>query len=158
MDIVKCKYCGKVLKSIQSINMKCGPECLKKHYKTKSLLGWYDETIAKENIKMTKEEIIELMNRRGFSVVSEIDYDAMKILEFQPLVSLFYSDEHKALPAVDVKLVEGKADFRVKFTVLGVIRMSVGWCESLTDDAHFMKQYSALQDAATQLLKWEREA
>lgn len=160
MEVVKCKYCGKILKSIQSINMKCGPECLKKHYKAKTLLDWYDETIAKENQKMTKDEVIKIMNDRGFFEMSNISVtsDTMTLLMFAPVRSMTGADEIVAYPSVTVKLVNEKAEFRATWnTKLGALTLATGWCSPLTDDKHFQKHYSLLQEAATQLLKWECE-
>lgn len=51
-DVIKCKYCGKPLKSITSKNMGCGPECLKKHYKSRTLL----DAIEEYNLKETKDD------------------------------------------------------------------------------------------------------
>lgn len=49
MDKVKCKFCGKVLTSISSINVGYGPECARKHYRRRSLLEAWEDSMRKEN-------------------------------------------------------------------------------------------------------------
>lgn len=164
-EVVKCRYCGKTLKSIASRNMGCGPECLRKHYKPRTLLDAIEQSKNRklENKVMTRNEIVKMMKERGYSLYCEtVDDNKDEMGELTFTDDSFWDNQAKKEVTISllVKFNNKTNEKSFKFaysTITGCLTLSTGFCSPFTDEEHFNTVKRVIKEFAQLLYDKDRE-
>ena len=162
-EVVRCKYCGKVLKSVTSQNMKCGPECLRKHYKPRTLLDAIAESKQKSKDKekrcMNRKEVIALIESYGYELVSfSNEGETQGTLHFRDSNLMENINNHRVTINVDIRFDVDRnlQEFQFKYiTLRGALTLSTGECSPFTNEKHFRSHEKVFREFAQQLYMYE---
>lgn len=81
MEKIKCKYCGRPLKSVTSRNLGFGPECARKNYKPRTLLQAIEDSkkVASNDVKRRRAYMKSFMELLSF-VSHKVELSDSKVI------------------------------------------------------------------------------
>ena len=114
--------------------------------------------INMENKCLTRKEIEELANQRGYTLYSETrkgDTDNF-ILHFGTTLKEEDFEYPKVRINLEVRCVDSRIEFRFSYiTTLGACELTTGWCSPFEDEEQFRRHEKWLRAYAQQLYRYE---
>lgn len=113
--------------------------------------------INMENKCLTRKEIEELANQRGYTLYSETRRDSDDyILRFGTTLKEEDFEYPKVRINLEVRCVDNRIEFRFSYiTTLGACELTTGWCSPFEDEEQFRRHEKWLRAYAQQLYRYE---